>query len=103
MSLIKRNKGTAAMCAVALMVSSSAASAAATPQTVQPWLALSAMSSGSTASTAAAAATVAQDRDYDGGISSPPLIPLAIILATVALAIYLLVDDNDDDESLSPD
>ena len=103
MSLIKRNKMTAAMCAVALMVSSSAASAAATPQSVQPWLSLSAMSSSSSASTAAVAASAAQDGDYDRGFSAPPLLPLAVILATLALAIYLLVDDTGENRPLSPD
>ena len=103
MSLIKRNKVTAAMCAAALLVSSSAASAAATPQTVQPWLTLSAMSSSASASTAAAAATAAQDGDYDHGFSAPPLLPLAVILATLAVALYIAIDDNGDNESLSPD
>jgi hypothetical protein len=65
---------------------------------------MSAMSSSSSASTAAAAAAVAQDGDYDRGISAPPILPLAVILATLAVAIYLLVDDNPDnpDIPLSP-
>ena len=101
MSLIKRNKITAAMCAAAMVISSSAA-AAATPQSVQPWLTLSAMSSSSSASTAAAAATAAQDGDYDQGMGFPPLLPLAVILATVAVAIFLLADDTSEDRPLSP-
>ena len=99
MSLIKRNKLTAAMCAAALIASSSAASAAGTSQSVQPWLTLSAMSSSSSASTAA---TAAQDGDNEGGFSAPPLLPLAVILATLAVAIYIAVDDNPDDLPLSP-
>ena len=103
MSLITRNKAMAAVCAAGLLISSSAASAAATPQSVQPWLTMSAMSSSSSASTAAAAATAAQDGDYDRGFSAPPILPLAVILATLAVAIYLLVDDNPDHGPLSPD
>lgn len=103
MSLIKRNKTTGAICALALLASSSAASAAATPQSVQPWLTMSAMSASSSASTAAAAASVAQDGDYERGFSAPPLLPLAVILATLAVAIYLLVDDNGENPPLSPD
>ena len=63
---------------------------AATTTAANPWLTLSAMTTTSGAANAAAL----QD---DGGPGFPPLIPLAIILATIALAIWILVDDDDDD------
>ena len=97
MSLTKRNKLTASICAAALLMSSSAASAATTPQTVDPWLALSAMSTSSSASVASAAAAQS-DAAYDSGFSAPAWPALAVIVATLAFAIYLLVDDDDDDD-----
>lgn len=74
---------------------------AATPA-ANPWLTLSAMTTTSGAANAAAL----QD---DGSPGWPPLIPLAIILATIALAIWILIDDDDgdgidfdDEEPVSP-
>ena len=63
--------------------------ATATPA-ANPWLTLSAMTTTSGAANAAAL----QD---DDGMGFPPLVPLAIILATIALAIWILLDDDDDD------
>jgi hypothetical protein len=98
MLLRNRNKLTASLCAAALLISSTAASAASAPQAVDPWLALSAMSSSSSASTAVSTTAAAQsDAAYDRGFSAPPWPALAVIAATLALAIYLLVDDEDDD------
>jgi hypothetical protein len=60
----------------------------------------------STSSSASVATTAAAQSDatYDRGFSAPPWPALAVIVATLALAIYLLVDDDDDDEDvpLSP-
>jgi hypothetical protein len=47
-----------------------------------------------TTTSGAANAAALQD---DGDPGWPPIIPLAIILATVALAIWILVSDDDDD------
>jgi hypothetical protein len=103
MLLTKRNKFTASICAAALLMSSSAASAAAAPQSVDPWLALSAMSSSSSAAVSSTAAAQS-DAAYESGFRAPPWPALAVIIATLALAIYLLVDDDDDDVNvpLSP-
>jgi hypothetical protein len=103
MSLVNRNKLTTAMCALALLIGPSAASAAPAPSPVNPWLAMTAMSSSSSPSTAAAAAAVAQsDGTYRRGFSTPALPALAVILATLAVAIWLLVDDDDDDNVTVP-
>jgi hypothetical protein len=74
----------------------SAAPAAATA--ANPWLTLSAMTS--TSSTASAAAL----RHEEGHAGFPPLVPLAIILATIAVAIWIAVDDDEDGDfiGLSP-
>jgi len=61
--------------------------AAATP--VNPWLTLSAMTSSSSAAATAAAA------QGDGEPGFPPIAPLVVILATIAVAIYILVKDDD--------
>lgn len=63
-----------------------------------PWLTLSAMTS--TSSTASAAAL----RHEEGHAGFPPLVPLAIILATIAVAIWIAVDDDEDGDfiGLSP-
>jgi len=43
-----------------------------------------------------AATTAAAARDYDDrGPGFPPIAPLLVILATIAVAIYILVKDND--------
>lgn len=63
---------------------------AAATSSANPWLTLSAMTTTSGAANAAAL----QD---DGRPGWPPLVPLAIILATIALAIWILVDDDDGD------
>ena len=74
-----------------------AAPVAATPATGNPWLTLSAMTS--TSSTASAAAL----RHEEGHAGWPPLVPLAIILATIAVAIWIAVDDDEGDfVGLSP-
>ena len=61
------------------------ASAAAT----SPWVALSAM----TSSSSSAAAAVAQDDDGSGF----PIVPLIVVGLTLALAVYILTKDGDDD------
>jgi hypothetical protein len=103
MLLRKRNKIIASICAAGFLMSSSAASAAAVPQTVDPWLALSAMSS-SSSSAVSTAASAQSDAAYESGFRAPPWPALAVIIATLALAIYLLVDEDDDDVNvpLSP-
>jgi hypothetical protein len=55
-----------------------------------PWLALSAMTTSSSAASAAAAA-----QDYHEGPGFPPWPVLAVILATIAVGIYILTSDND--------
>lgn len=56
---------------------------------VSPWLTLSAMTTSSSAATTAAAA-----QGYDDGPGWPPIAPLAVILATVAAMVYILVKDH---------
>lgn len=67
-----------------------AAPVAATAAPTDPWLTLSAMTS--TSSSASAAAL----RHEEGHAGFPPLVPLAIILATIAVAIWIAVDDDED-------
>jgi len=62
-----------------------------------PWMALSAM----TTSSSAASAALAQDND-GGGMDFPPWPVLAVILATLAVAIWILVDDDNNDSNLRP-
>lgn len=60
-----------------------------------PWVTLGAMNS---SSAAAAATSTAAAQDYrDDGMGFPPLIVLAIILATLAVGIWIIVDDDDKD------
>jgi len=59
--------------------------------TANPWLALSAMTY-STNATAAAALSAESQRETAG---QPPALPLAVVLATIATAIYILLDDDD--------
>ena len=84
-----------------LAVSTGAIAAAPAPRTAaprvsnsqtNPWLALSAMTS--TSSSAATAA--AQDYDDDGP-GFPPILPLIVILGTIALGVYILTKDDDDE------
>jgi hypothetical protein len=91
---------TAAVVAVSLCSVSTAAISAspAPPVAVAPasavtpnaWLTLSAMTSSSSAATAAA-------DDYNDGVGFPPWPVLAVILATIAVGIYILVKDDNDD------
>ena len=68
---------------------------------VSPWVALGAMNSTSAATAASTAAT----QDYrDDGMGFPPIAVLAIILATLAVGIWILVDDDEDgDFDFTPD
>ena len=69
-----------------------AAAPTASAKPTNPWLALSAMTS--TSSTASAAAA----QDYDGdGPGFPPIVPLIVILGTIALGVYILTKDDDDE------
>ena len=68
-----------------------AATTAASPA-ANPWLTLSAMTSSS------ASASAAAQGDYDDRPGFPPLPVLAVILATIGVAIYILVADDDDDD-----
>ena len=68
------------------------AAPAASTAKANPWLALSAMTS--TSSSAATAAA----QDYEGeGPGFPPIVPLIVILGTIALAVYILTKDDDDE------
>ena len=77
-------------------IAAAPATAAAAPQApataapTNPWLTLGAMTS---SSSAASAAVVAQDDDDGPGF--PPIAPLLVILATIAVGIYILVSDDD--------
>ena len=71
------------------VASAAAAPVAAAP--VNPWLALSAMT---TSSSAVSSAAAAQGEDGDGGV---PILPLAVILATIGVAVYILVKDDSSD------
>jgi hypothetical protein len=66
-----------------------AATTAATTQ-ANPWVALSAMTSSSSASSAAL-------RHEEGHAGFPPILPLIVILGTIALAVYILTKDDDDE------
>lgn len=78
----------------------SATPVAATAASSNPWLTLSAMTSTSSST----AATTAAAQGEGDGVGFPPIIPLAIILATIAVAIWIAVDDgNDLDIEISPD
>ena len=61
-----------------------------------PWLTLSAMTTNSSAVTAAVAA------EGDDRPGFPPTAPLVVILATIATAIYILLEDHDGHVSVSP-
>lgn len=65
---------------------------AAATTAANPWVALSAMTSSSSATTTAAA------QDYDDGPGFPPIAPLVVILATIALGVYILTKNDDDDD-----
>lgn len=56
-----------------------------------PWLTLSAMTSTSSSAATAAAA------QGEGGAGFPPIVPLVVILGTIALAVYILTKDDDDE------
>jgi hypothetical protein len=68
-----------------------ATQAAAAP--VSPWLTLSAM----TSSSSSAASTAALQYE-DEGPGFPPIAPLIVILGTIALGVYILTKDDDDDD-----
>ena len=80
-----------------------AATTAAPPQQLNSWLALSSMSS----PTVAASTVASLQSDYEAprrGMRGPPLPALAVILATIALAVYIIASDEDDGGfNLSPD
>lgn len=87
---------TASIAAAPVAPIAAAVPVSATPSTANPWLALSAMTTSS--SSAAAAAAAAQDYDDDDdGVGFPPLPVLAVILATIGVAIYILASDDDGD------
>lgn len=64
---------------------------------VSPWLTLSAMTTSSSAATSAAVAQGDDGRDF-------PIVPLAVILITIGVGIWILLkDDEDDSLGISPD
>ena len=90
---------TATIAGAALLGSTAAQAASTTAQPlpqVNSWLALSSMSS----PTVAASTVASLQSDYQTsrrGMRGPPLPALAVILATIALAIYIIASDEDDD------
>lgn len=76
------------------IAASPAATPAAAPTTAttatNPWLALSAMTSSSSASSASL-------RHEEGHGGLPPVLPLIVILGTIALGVYILTKDDDDE------
>ena len=58
----------------------------------------------SATSSSAALAAARDDREYRGGVAGIPLPVLAVWLATAALFIWILVNDDDDEDrvDLSP-
>lgn len=75
------------------------APAAATASATNPWLTLGAMTS--TSSSTAATAL----RHEEGHMGFPPIVPLAIILLTIGVGIWIILADDEDDDGfeLSPD
>lgn len=74
---------------------------AAAATSTNPWLTLSAMT---TSSSSAATAAAAQGEEGPG---FPPILPLVVILGTIALAVWILASDDDDsgidfEEPVSP-
>ena len=67
------------------------ATPAATSPQASTWVKLSAMTS---TSTSASTAVALQD---DDGPGFPPIAPLIVILGTIALAVYILTKDDDDE------
>lgn len=80
---------TGAIAASPAATSSAAPAASASP--ANPWLKLSAMTS--TSSSAANAAAL-QDGEGPG---FPPIAPLIVILGTIALGVFIVTKDDDDD------
>ncbi len=80
---------TAAIAASPVAPRTAAPTASATP--TNPWLTLSAMTS--TSSSAANSAALQDDE----GPGFPPIAPLIVILGTIALGVYILTKDDDDD------
>lgn len=103
---------TAAVLAAALSISSTAAGATSTPplaaQPIDPWLALTALSSSTSSATTAAASSAAAQSQVgrtartNAGISPPPVPALAVIIATLALAAYILATNPGNERPNSP-
>ena len=87
---------TGAIAASPAPASQPTAQQAAAATSANPWLTLSAMTSNSSSAASAAAA------QGEPGMGFPPILPLAVILGTIALAIWILVDDDDDDPIIAP-
>jgi hypothetical protein len=87
----------AASPAAPVAMPATAVPASQTAAPTSPWLTLSAMTTSSSAATAAAAA-----EDYDDGPGWPPIAPLIVILATIAVAIYIVTKDDSGDLHFQP-
>lgn len=91
MSVKRASKVTGALVAASFLVSSTGAIAATQQRSVDPWLALSSMSPSSQAASTAAVAQ--SDVRYNSRVRGTPLPALAVILATLGVAIYILLSD----------
>ena len=79
-------------------VAASPAPPPAATTSANPWVALSAMTTSSSAANTAL-------RHEEGHMGFPPIAPLIVILGTIALGIYIVTKDDDDDplgSSVSP-
>jgi len=79
-----------ALCSVPTVSVAAAPAVAPTAGPTSPWVTLSSMTTSSSAAT-----NVAAEQGYDDGSGFPPVVPLVIILATIAVAIYILTKDDD--------
>ena len=79
------------------IAASNAPIASPAPTAAGSWSTLSVMTGSN-----AAIAAIRDDDDQEGGFWHPPFLALAVILATFATAIYILLKDDDNDLDFNP-